>query len=211
MLYVFHGTDISTSVKKAHAVADSLRAKRPDAAFVEVVAGQWSPSLMGEHIGGQGLFSSKYIILLNRVTENAEAKESLSAFIQAMNGSPNILILREGKLNAELKRAVDAGAEKSVVSDLKEAAPKKEFNAFGLADAFGRGEAFKAWSMYRQAIDGGSEPEAIVGMLFWKAKTMSSAPLARKLLTMYHESHRGRLGLELAAERLVLDCGKQEV
>jgi DNA polymerase III delta subunit len=209
MLYVFNGTDIAASAKKAHTLIDSLRLKRPDAAFEKIEAGSWNPAAIEGHLGGQGLFSSKYIIFLDRVTENAEAKESLSGMIAAMNESPNIFIVLEGKLTADLKRAVDKDAEKTVVSDLKEKSPVKEApNVFALAGAFGAREAFKAWALLRQAADAGTEPEAIAGMLFWKAKSMGSASLARKIVVAYHDAHRGLNDLELSLERLVLDCAK---
>jgi len=188
---------------------DSLRAKRPDAAFEEIGADSWDPSAIEGHLGGQGLFSSKYIVLLNRVTENVEAKEALPELVASLNESANIFIVLEGKLNAELGRAVDKDAEKAVVSDLKDKPAAKEgFNVFALAGAVGSGDAFKAWTLYRQAVDSGVESEAIIGMLFWKAKSMGSRTLARRLITLYHDGHRGLRDLELATERLVLDCGK---
>jgi len=214
MLYVFHGLDIAKSVEKAHALVNSLRAKRPDATFIEVSADQWSMSAVEENLGGQGLFSGKYIIFLNRVTENADAKESLPDLIQVMNESANIFIVLEGKLNAELKRAVEKDAEKAVESELKGATAKKEFNIFALADAFGRLDAVNAWKIYREAIDSGVEPENIAGVLFWKAKSMagnSSSGSAgkpdrrlEKLVTLYHDGHRGILDLERGIEKLLL-------
>jgi len=209
MLYVFHGTDVAKSAEKAHSLISSLRLKRPDAAFERIESGSWDPAAIEGHIGSQGLFSSKYIVFLDRVTENAEAKDALAGMVAAMNESPNIFIVLEGKLNADLKRAVEKDAEKAVTSDLKDKAPAKESsNIFALASAFGAREAFKAWTLFRQATDAGTEPEAIAGMLFWKSKSMGSSALARKLIVMYHEAHRGRNDLELSLERLVLDCAK---
>ena len=155
------------------------------------------------------MFSSKYIILLDRVTENVEAKESLPSLIPTLNESPNIFIVLEGKLNADLKKAIDKNAEKAVISDLKERPLAKESpNIFALASAFGASDAFKAWSLFRQAADAGTEPEAIAGMLFWKAKSMGSSALARKLIVMYHEAHRGRNDLGVVARTAGLGLRK---
>jgi len=212
MLYVFHGSDISKSVEKAHTLIGSLRTKRLDASFIEIGADKWSKSAVEENLGGQGLFSGKYIIFLDRVTENVDAKELLPDLIQVMNESANIFIVLEGKLNAELKRAVEKDAEKAMESEKKEAAAKKEFNVFALADAFGRRDAVNAWKIYREAIDSGIEPENIAGVLFWKAKSMSSGPSGKsdrrleKLVTLYHDGHRGVLDLERGIEKLLLSC-----
>ena len=154
MLYVFHGSDTHAALTKANIVVASLRAKKPDASYVRVEAGQWTPSIIEEHLGGQGLFSNKYIIFLDRVTENIEAKEQLPEFIEAIQESSNIFILLETKLNAELKKAVEKHAEKVVECGKEEKVgayaggaggansgsgfgKSDESNVFALADAFG--------------------------------------------------------------------------
>ncbi len=241
MLYVFHGTDTASAVTKATSLVDSLRMKRPDASYVRVEAAQWNPSIIEEHIGGQGLFSNKYIIFLDRVTENAEAKESFAEFAQVMAESTNIFIVLEGKLSAELKKAFEKSAEKMVECEKKEVAKSfgassGDFNIFALADAVGARDPFKAWSVYRQAVDAGNEPESIIGTLFWQVKSMKLAAratsagesglspfvftkakkaagnysegeldaLTEKLITVYHDAHRGVCDAELAVERVML-------
>lgn len=176
MLYVFYGTDVSKSSAKALSLVESLRAKRPDAAFARVEAKDWNPALIQEHLGGQGLFSNKYIILLDRLSESAEAKDELADYASAFQESPNIFIALEGKLNAELKKAFEKHAEKSVVTDQVESKSsfgKGDFNIFALADAVGSRDALKSWRIYREAIENGLEPENIVGTLFWQAKSMA--------------------------------------
>ena len=175
MLYVFHGTDIQSSVKKAHTLIDSLRTKRPDATFVTVEAKDWNPSIIEEHIGGQGLFSNKYIVFLNRVSEHADAQDMLAEYIPALKESTNIFIVLENKTPAELKKKFETHADKVVITD----EPVKnswnttgEFNVFALADAIGERNAFKAWSVYREAITAGLEVESIIGTLFWQVKSM---------------------------------------
>lgn len=175
MLYVFHGTDIKESGEKARTLVNSLRTKRADAAFEKLDGDSWDPAILESHFGGQGLFSNKYIVFLDRVTENSDAKETLPGFIQVMQGSDNIFIILEGKLNAELKKAVTSHAEKAIESEPK---VKKNFfadgggNVFAMADALGSRDAMKAWSIYREVIDAGTEPENILGTLFWQAKSM---------------------------------------
>ena len=182
MLYVFYGTDIAASSSKTLKLVESLRAKRPDAAFARVEAKDWNADLIQEHLGGQGLFSNKYIILLDRLSESPEAKEELAEYIPAFQESPNIFIALEGKLNAELKKAFEKYAEKSVVTDQVEAKSgfgKGDFNIFSLADAVGSRDALKAWKIYREAIENGLEPENIIGTLFWQAKSMVLASGAK--------------------------------
>lgn len=204
MLYVFHGTDAAQAGNKARSLAESLQKKRPDAAYAKMDADNWNLSAVEGHLGGQGLFSNKYIVLVDRVTENKEAKDELPGLIPAMQESPNIFILLEGKLNAELKRAVEKSAEKIVECELKKEEPKEGFNVFALADVVAKKDSVRAWMLYRKAVESGSEPEQVIGMLFWKAKTVADRKLAKELITLYHDGHRGLVDLELGIERLIL-------
>jgi DNA polymerase III delta subunit len=213
MLYVFYGTDAAQAGEKARALVESLRQKRPDAAYEKIDADSWDPSVLQSHLGGQGLFSNKYIVFVDRVTENKSAKEELADYIEAMQESPNIFILYEGKVLTELKKALEKHAEKIVVVDEKKAAGSffgggDGPNIFALADAVGKRDAVRAWTLYRQAVDGGIESEAIIGMLFWKAKSLENKALAKRLVTLYHDGHRGLCDLELGIEKLVLEAGR---
>lgn len=237
MLYVFHGTDISTAQKKARTLIESLRAKRPDAAFEHIEADSFEPNIVESHLGGQGLFSNKYIVFLDRVTEKAEAKEVLPDFAAPMQESTNIFIVLEGSPNAALKKAFEKSAEKIVVCDAPDSFKKKEFNIFALGDAFGSRDAVKSWTIYRQAVENGLESESILGTLFWQAKSIALAKngktaaetglnpfvyakskkyadnfsaeelgsTLKRLVTLYHDAHRGLVDLELGVEGLLLN------
>ena len=181
MLYSFHGSDISKSSDKARSLVNSLRLKKPDAAFIEINPNNWSPSVIEENLGGQGLFSSKYIILLNQLFEEEEIGEKLVEFLPALQESDNIFIVNEGKVKAELKKAFQKQAEKVVVSEKTETKKNfgQEFNIFSLGDAIGAKDRFKAWSIYREAIQKGLEPENIVGTIFWQLKSIALASKAK--------------------------------
>jgi DNA polymerase III delta subunit len=182
MLYVFHGSNIEKAKDKSSTLIKSLQTKRPDALFVKIDSDNWDDVLIEENLSGQGLFSSKYIILLDRLSENSEAKEKILGFISAMQESPNIFIVLEGKLLAEPKKVYEKYAEKMVICDELDTntlSKKKDFNVFALGDAFGARDNIKAWTLYRQAIDSGIEPENIVGTLFWQVKSIILAAGAK--------------------------------
>ena len=173
MLYIFHGTNISKSADKARSLVGSLRAKRPDAAYIEINSENWNPAAIEENLGGQGLFSNKYIIYIDRIGDKEEVREKLIDMLPVMKESDNIFIVNEGKINAELKKAFEKYGEKVVDSSMSDIAEKsKDFNIFSLADAVGGRDRFKAWSIYRLAIEKGLESESILGTLFWQVKSM---------------------------------------
>jgi len=63
--------------------------------------------MIKSHLEGQGLFSNKYIVFLDRVTEKAEARDGLLDLLPEMKTSANIFIVLEGAVKAELKKAFD--------------------------------------------------------------------------------------------------------
>lgn len=179
MLYLFHGSDKAGSLAKARKLVDGLRAKKADAHFVHIQADSWRAGILDEHLAGQGLFSHKYIVFLDRVLENAEAKDVLPDFIPAMGESENIFIVLEGELAAAIKKVLEKTADKSVVTDAPKVTPKKSaFNIFALGDAVGARDALRSWTLYREAIDNDHEGEAIAGTLFWQIKSMLLAKKA---------------------------------
>lgn len=171
MLYIFYGNE-KKSVDKAIALVNSLKLKKPDASYVEVDADSWKKEIVDEHAGGQGLFSSKYIIFLNRVVKNKESEEELAKTLQLMKESENIFILSLGELGVTLEKALEKFADKLVKTETETVAKKAEFNIFSLADAIGSRDKFRSWTIYRQAIKNGLEPEGIVGTIFWQVKSM---------------------------------------
>lgn len=173
MLYIFCGTDHNQGLNKARNLIASLKTKKPDASYVEVNADNWNDSIIQEHVGGQGLFSSKYIIFLNRVGDKKEILEKVTEFLDTMKESENIFIVHEGKVDAETKKLFEKKADKVVFLDEKEKNDtKRDFNIFSLADAIGAKDNIKAWSIYRQAIGNGLESESILGTMFWQVKSM---------------------------------------
>lgn len=171
MLYIFYGNE-KKSVDKAIALVNSLKLKKPDASYVEVESESWKKEIVDEHAGGQGLFSNKYIIFLNRIVKNKETEEELAKTLPLMKESENIFIVSLGEVGANLDKALEKFADKLVKNEVEAVAKKVEFNIFSLADAIGSRDKFRSWTIYRQAIKNGLEPESIVGTIFWQMKSM---------------------------------------
>jgi DNA polymerase III delta subunit len=178
MLYIFHGTNTGKSGDKARSLVTSLRTKKPDAMYIEVNEDNWNPQVIEENVGGQGLFSNKYIVFLNKIASDEGVREKIIEMLPVMKESANIFIIYEGKVNAELKKAFEKNGEKVVVTDEEEKV-KKDFNIFSLADAIGNRDKFRSWNLYREAVDSGLESESILGTIFWQLKSMVVASKAK--------------------------------
>ena len=216
MIYFYHGTDTDKSRRKAHELIDSLLKKKPDASFFKLDSESFDVSKVQEYIESQGLFSSKYIVFLDRVCEKKEMKEEFVDSLKEISESENIFIILEGKLDKATLTKIEKKSEKTLAFDLEEKEEKPVYNAFALADAFAKKNKKEAWVLYRKSIDMGEAPEALHGMIFWKVKTMllsgffsgwSESELKRAmndLVALYHDARRGKHELETGLEAFLL-------
>ena len=217
MIYFYYGTDIKKTHLKSHELINSLLKKKPDASFFKINTENFNEVTLKEYIGSQGLFSDKYIVLLDRLCEKKEVKEQYIDLLKEISESENIFIVLEGKIDKATATKIEKKSEKTVKFDLDEIIDKKsDSNVFEIANAFGRRNKKEIWMLYRKYIDSGSAPEELHGILFWKAKTMLLAKdfynwkeeelmnFIDKLITVYHEARRGNGELETSLEALLL-------
>ena len=205
MIYLLHGEDTEKARTKAHELVDSLRAKKPDASFFKIEAAQFSAEKLDELINSQGLFESKYIVLLDRVFENKEAKEQLIGSRKELAESPHIFILLEGKVDKAALTKLEKVAAKAQVFEVGGAGGSSggfgggaggkgrqfavgetggqfsisEFNIFSLGDAFGRRDKKELWFLFSKAALRNIPAEEIPGILFWAWKSMALAAASK--------------------------------
>ncbi len=209
MIYFFHGTHIDKARSKAHELIGSLQKKKPDASFFKLDSETFNTSQLQEYIGGMGLFSNKYIVFLDRLSEKKEVKEEFIDKLKEIGESENIFIILEGKLDKATAAKIEKKAEKTLHFELEEQVAKPTYNAFALADAFGKKNKREAWILYRKSIDMGEAPEALHGMIFWKVKTLALAgadmtKTLEDLVVLYHDARRGKHELETGLEAFLL-------
>lgn len=171
MLYVLHGTDTGRGRDKLHELVEQLRAKRSDAALIHLSEETCAVDALDELIYGQGLFSPKSIIVLDRVCAAEELKEAICARLADIGASENIFIIFEEKLDKKTLTKLKRHAAK--IQEFEGEAPAKErFNVFSLTDALGKRDRKALWVLYRKAKQAGVPDEEIHGILFWQVKAM---------------------------------------
>lgn len=175
MLYFLHGTDLKRSREKLHELIDTLHKKKPDAELFKIESEQWDEARFEEFLSGQGLFENKYIVVLDKVFENVDAKESVVEMLKEIAESDNVFIFLEGAVDTATLKKIEKHAQKTQEFEEKERAAPKTFNIFSLTDAFGRRDKKQLWVLYEQALANGSEPEEIHGILFWQLKSILTA------------------------------------
>jgi len=229
MIYFLHGTDKDKARSKAHELYESLLKKKPDASFFKIEAEKWSETEFDEKIESQGLFENKFIVYLDNVFQNKVAKEYILKKIAEVAESQNVFIFLEGKVDkASLTKIEKKGGKLQVFEEtggkgrkfgMGEQRPLnlKDFNIFSLTDVFARRDKKSLWVLFVKAKTFDIPAEEIHGVLFWKLKQMQLNPmsarnftlpemksLSMKMVTIYHEAHRGMYELDSALEQMIL-------
>jgi len=124
-------------------------------------------------------------------------------FAEELVKSPHTFIFEEEKL---LKAPTDTLTKAGATIEIKKKEEKKEwkFDQFGVTGALAAHDKKKLWLGISAALRAGEKPEALAGLLAWKARAMGDKKLSRELTFMYHDSHRGAGDLELLLERFSL-------
>lgn len=174
MLYIFHGADTHKARTALHRVVDGLLAKKPDASYFLLNDETFSPALLEEYIGGQGLFAERTIVVLDNVFMLKEAGDTVLGRTQDIADSNNIFIILEGALPKKELATLTKHAHKTELFELEQMAGRGAgtFNVFSLTDALGNRDKGMLWTLYRRAIRSGVEPEQIHGILAWQVRTM---------------------------------------
>jgi hypothetical protein len=154
-------------------MVDAMLAKQPEASRFKLDPENFSEEELQELIGGQGLFSQKYIVDLRRLFESDETKEVAASFIDDIQKSENIFIWVEGELKKEELTLVEGRAEKLQEFKLSQKAQKKkeDTNLFPLGDALGKKDKKNMWLLYIDAL-ANADINQIHGILFWQVKNM---------------------------------------
>ena len=246
MIYFYYGTDTESARKKAKVTVDSLLVKKPDATLIKIGDEDLSESKIMELVGGQALFSSKYIVYFYRTFDNKENKELILKNLKEIAGSDNIFIFADGKMDKTALTKIEKNAEKvQEFAKIEKKLTKKEALAqrgekidfFEFADALGKRDKRGLWVLYQDALAEQVPAEEVHGIFFWQVKSMLLGKLCKtadeagmkpfpfqksreysrnfkdgelenfssKLVTMYHEAHRGNTDFFVALEKFILE------
>jgi DNA polymerase III delta subunit len=176
---------------------------------------KWETMSVEELVGlasTQSMFGGTQTFLLVGAI-HSDRKEEFLDMAKAFMESPHTFIFEEEKLlKAPTTVLEKAGAKIEV--EKKAVVKERGFDPFGLTFALANRDKKKLWLGLTQALQAGEKPEAIAGLLHWKVrnelekasgeKREALVHLSRKLVYMYHDSHRGAGDLELLLEKFAL-------
>jgi hypothetical protein len=178
-------------------VGQKKRPKGAEELKWETVSGDELASLAST----QALFGGPRTFVFVGALLGARGEEFLD-FAKAFAESEHEFIFEEEKL---LKRETDIVTKAGGKVEKVESAKKdRGFDPHGLTFALGNKDKKKLWLGLSAALREGEKPEAISGLLAWKARQMKDIPLSHEIVSLYHDSHRGMGDLELLLEKFAL-------
>lgn len=214
VIYLFYGSDTNKVRSKAFQWVASARAKAPEAIYVRLDAGAITPESLLEVAGTQGLFYAKTLTLLDDPFSQSAVGELVLENLKLLAESPNPIAILAPKLLATRVKKIEAKAEKVFVVDVKDKKSARGFNGT-LVNALGEKNGELLWKEVVKALREGDAPEAIHGLLHWKARDMmvkgnrvwgeeGARKLSVELIELLSDSRGGELTLTLSLERFAL-------
>lgn len=168
MIYLFTGDDTKN---KIIAFEKFIKSIPKNIEKFPINRNDFDPMQIESFYSGAGLFFKKSAVIFSNILETDKGKDFVSEKIKQMQGSENLFIFREGKLNKPLVEIFKKAKAEVWIFELPKE-KKEKFNNFLLANAFGAKDKLNLWIYYRQAVDRGVGLEELIGVLFWKAKDM---------------------------------------
>lgn len=214
MIYLFHGTDSAKVRAKAFQWVAAAKEKRPDASYVRLSTEAITEEALMEITASQGLFFSKMLVLLDDPFATADSAELVLEHLDILVASENPIALVAPKLLAARVKKVQAKAEKVFVNDLKEKKEARGFNG-ALVNALAARNGSLLWTELQKAERLGDAPEALHGLLHWKARDLmekgspkwnkqDARKLSRDLISLLSDARGGELPLKESLERFAL-------
>lgn len=214
MIYLFHGTDASKVRTKAFAWIAAARAKAPEAAYIRLEAIALTRSALSNALSAQGLFYTRSLVLIDDPFSESESGELVLSMLPELAASKNPIAILAPKLLATRLKKIEPHATKLFETNNATQKSVRGFNS-ALVNALGAKDGATLWKEIVKAERQGDAPEAIHGLLHWKARDLmqkgnqkwksgEARALSRRLIELVSESRSGDLPLSLALERLAL-------
>jgi DNA polymerase III delta subunit len=214
MIYLFHGSDIGKVRAKAFQWIAVTRTKVPDAMYVRIQPENLTPTALADAVSLQGLFFSKTLVLLDDPFSVPSAGETVMDMLTELAATDNPIALLTPKLLASRLKKIEPLATKVFEVTTVEKKESRGFNS-SLVNALGARDGKLLWKEIVKAHRQGDAPEAVHGLLHWKARDLlqkrnqkwkpeEARALSRALIELVSEARSGSLDLQLSLERFAL-------
>lgn len=170
MIYLFTGSDTEKARAKAFAWVAAAKEKQPDSPYIRLGVDELTEASLRDALGTQGLFFSKALVLLDDPFSKKESGELVLEHLKELQQSPNPIAILAPKLLAARVKKIAQVAERVFEIEKKEK-EAQGFN-FALANALASKQEGALWLELQRAYRRGEAPEALHGLLHWKAREL---------------------------------------
>lgn len=204
-MYLFYGTDSEKVRRNAFTFIEAAKKKQPDLAYTHLTREELTEATLDEVTSTGGLFVRRMLVVLDDpFGDESLVEEKISLLAE----SDNAIVIIAPKLLAAKAKKVSAKAAKSYeynVAARREAT--RGFNS-ALVNALAAHDSKKLWFEIICALRAGDAPEAIHGLLHWKARDLlekrpsaATRVLSLSLISLLMDSRRNSLDLAESLER----------
>ncbi len=235
MLYLIYGNDRQKARAKAREILESLKKKKPGATLVNLEEGGVSEAKIEELSESQGLFERKFIVFSDRVCADAGNAGIIKEKLSIIAKSENVFVFLEESLKADLMKVFEKHSVKVqefkkvekkerfnsfLLADalgqrnkerlwvlyneaIREGIVAEELHG----TLFWQIKAMRSVEITKTPVEAGLKPfswtKARSALRNWKSDELKN--ISNKLVSIYHDSHRGEHELETALEKFILD------
>lgn len=233
MLYVFYGNNLIEVRQAAQAKLTELREANPDLMVEHIEAEDYEPGILSSASSNVSLFSQPAAYYLDQPATNLEYLDEVREMASALANSVNYFIVSEGTLLTEYKKPLLAVAKEMVeykgattqefnIFQLADSlANRDKQTLWFLLQTARRNDIvtekivgvlwWQLKTLNLASITKSASEAGVKDFPYNKAKRALKnfkpgqiTLLTRDLLTLYHESHRGKKDINLALEEWVL-------
>lgn len=221
MIFLFHGSDANAARAKAFAWVAAARAKEPQLLYTRIDGGVVTGSVLEEVSGAGGLFVKRLLVLIDEpFSQNQkEAQILFEKHLDALAASDNAILILAPELDAAYVQKIVPLATKTYTFHNAQRVPSARGFNNSLVNALATRNANALWLEIARALRAGDAPEALHGLLHWKARDLMKKKsqvwtprearlLSLRLIKLLSEARRTGTDLKAALERFALSMHK---
>lgn len=215
MLYLFYGSDSKKKIEAKEKILTDFKKKNQNIEVLVFNDINFDLLALENLAGSGGLFGKNFFVVLENVLES-DAKDFILNKLVLLQESENTFVFSEMSVPKDTIKKFEK--TKAGIQELQLKIFKNEINPFSITYPFEKKDKKETWVVFNKLTEEGILPENIAGILFWKIKTMMLAPnskkykaeelakMSSKLVSLYHDSHRGIVDFKTGLEKFLLEA-----
>jgi uncharacterized membrane protein len=154
-----------------HEILAQLSSKRKNSEVFKLTSENWNSEQFDELVSAQGLFEKKYIVVLDFVLSQKDAREYVLEKLKEMQEAEHWFLILDGKVDTATVKKLEKFSYKSEEFEKPES-KKEQPIIFSITDKLLARNKKQLWVCFVDLLEQGIAAEEIHGVLFWAVKNM---------------------------------------